>query len=197
MYTDKGQRTRNHLIEVSANLFNKKGYAGTSISDILETAGYSKGALYRTFKDKDELSFEAFKYNFKIMKGYLKAAMDSSSSYIDKVLAIPRYYKNYENNKFVAGGCPILNTALESDDTSPELNKYASNAFKDWTYMIEEAIVDGQKYNEINPNVKAGELSAFIVATIEGSIAMQSSMKDRNLMKSNMDILENLIKQQL
>ena len=197
MYTEKGQRTRDHLIEVSAALFNKKGYAGTSVSDILDTAGYSKGALYRTFADKDELSHEAFKYNLSIMNKLLQDAIDKEDNYIDKVLAIPRYYKNIETNKFLEGGCPVLNTAIEADDTNYSLNKLASNAFKDWALMIEDNIRIGQANGGINKTVDAKKISIFIIATIEGSIAMVRSLQDYSVMKNNINILETLVLKEL
>lgn len=197
MYTAKGQKTREHLIKVSAELFNKKGYAGTAISDILQSAGYSKGALYRTFSDKDELSVEAFKYNLKILKKHLKGAVDKEKNSKDKVLAIIRFYKNIGANKFIEGGCPILNTAVEADDTCPALNTLASNAFKEVAEMIEANVRIGQEKGEINKSIDANALSLFIIASIEGSVALLKSLQDYQIMKNNMNILEDFVRQQL
>ena len=197
MYTPKGQKTREHFIRVSADLFNKKGYAGTAISDILDTAGYSKGALYRTFTDKDELSTEAFKYNLHVMRSKLREAIVREKKTIDKVLAIPRYYKNIDTNNFIAGGCPILNTAIEADDTSPYLNKLASDAFKEWASLIAETIEQGKKKGEIDASVSASKLSFFIIASIEGSIALLKTIGDTRIMKDNMAFLEKTIMNQL
>jgi AcrR family transcriptional regulator len=123
MYTEKGERTRQNFIEVSAYLFNKKGYAGTAVSEILEAAGYSKGALYRTFTDKDELSLEAFKFNLnKLQRGLIKN-VQSQNSAMTKLLAVPDFYIDGSLDQIVPGGCPILNTAIEVDDTNPKMNE--------------------------------------------------------------------------
>jgi AcrR family transcriptional regulator len=55
---DRGQATRQHLIEVATELFADRGYDGTSIEAVLERAGVSRGSLYHHFAGKDRL-FEA------------------------------------------------------------------------------------------------------------------------------------------
>ncbi|MEU9023389.1 helix-turn-helix domain-containing protein [Actinomadura sp. NPDC048394] len=55
---DRGQATRQRLIEVATELFADRGYEGTSIEAVLERAGVSRGSLYHHFRGKDRL-FEA------------------------------------------------------------------------------------------------------------------------------------------
>jgi len=55
---DRGQATRQHLVELATELFADRGYEGTSIEAVLERAGVSRGSLYHHFKGKDRL-FEA------------------------------------------------------------------------------------------------------------------------------------------
>jgi AcrR family transcriptional regulator len=51
-------RTRALLLDAAAQVFARKGYAGASVDDIAESAGFSTGALYSNFKSKDELFIE-------------------------------------------------------------------------------------------------------------------------------------------
>jgi AcrR family transcriptional regulator len=55
---DRGQMTRQRLIEVATELFADRGYEGTSIEMVLDRAGVSRGSLYHHFPGKDRL-FEA------------------------------------------------------------------------------------------------------------------------------------------
>jgi AcrR family transcriptional regulator len=47
--------SRQHILEVAAEVFAKKGLANTKISDLAEAAGVSQGLLYRYFTDKDDV----------------------------------------------------------------------------------------------------------------------------------------------
>lgn len=195
MYTEKGERTRQHFIEVSADLFNKKGYAGTAISEILNAAGYSKGALYRTFVDKDELSLEAFKYNLgKLQRGLLQH-VHSQKSAISKLLAIPDFYIDHRVEQILPGGCPILNTAIEVDDTNPEMNEVVKKAFSNWKNLIIEIVDIGKSNNEFNQKLNAEELAFYIVAMIEGSITLAKTYKQKHILDNNMKRLKKNIQE--
>lgn len=52
---ERQAQTRSELVESAKNRFLSVGYAGTSVDDIAEDAGYSKGAVYSNFQDKRNL----------------------------------------------------------------------------------------------------------------------------------------------
>ncbi|GAA2170560.1 TetR/AcrR family transcriptional regulator [Actinomadura napierensis] len=51
-------RTRRRLLDAAAHVFARKGYAGASVEEIAEAAGFSIGALYSNFGGKEELFLE-------------------------------------------------------------------------------------------------------------------------------------------
>ena len=64
----KAERTRKKIIEQSAELFNRKGYAGTSVKDIMKETGLSKGGLYSHFdKGKEEIAVAAFHHAVQVV----------------------------------------------------------------------------------------------------------------------------------
>lgn len=65
---ERGQATRDQLVEIATRLFAEHGYDGTSIDAVLQESGVSRGALYHHFPGKDAL-FEA---------AYLTAMRDAS-----------------------------------------------------------------------------------------------------------------------
>lgn len=58
---DRGQATRQHLVEVAKDLFADRGYEGTSVEAVLERAGVSRGSLYHHFASKERLFEEVVK----------------------------------------------------------------------------------------------------------------------------------------
>ncbi len=77
----KGQQTRREIIEKAAPLFNKKGYEGTSLSDLMDVTGLQKGGIYRHFDNKEELAAAAFDYSWlKAANGRLDGVDDSADS---------------------------------------------------------------------------------------------------------------------
>lgn len=64
----KGQVTKEQIIRQSAGLFNTKGYAGTSLSEIIERTNVRKGGIYNHFESKEEIALSAFDYMFAKLK---------------------------------------------------------------------------------------------------------------------------------
>ena len=58
----KAEKTRQIIAEKTAPIFNKKGYSATSLSDLTDATGLTKGALYGNFKDKEEIRMAAFTF---------------------------------------------------------------------------------------------------------------------------------------
>ena len=60
----KAEETKNYIIEHAAPLFNMYGYAGTSMNRLTQAINKTKGAIYRNYKDKDEIALAASDYSF-------------------------------------------------------------------------------------------------------------------------------------
>ena len=177
--TSKSEKTRQFIIEKTASVFNKKGYAGTSLSEITEVTGLTKGSIYGNFKNKDEVAAEAFKYNLKNLTLRFKPAIDMEETAINKLFAFVKVYRSIYKSVFDNGGCPILNTATEADDTFPMLKELANKGMMSLKNTIEKIILFGIQNNEIKKEINAGEIAGFIISIIEGSIVL-SKLSDNN-----------------
>src|SRR3954471_15642467 len=58
----KGEHTRRKIVEQAAQIFNRRGYDGGSLSGLMEATGLKKGGMYRHFSSQEELALEAFDY---------------------------------------------------------------------------------------------------------------------------------------
>ena len=65
--TKKAERTTAYIIETVAPIFNRHGYIGTSMSDLTEATGLTKGAIYGNFENKEALALSAFEHNRNIL----------------------------------------------------------------------------------------------------------------------------------
>src|SRR5579871_5790554 len=138
---NKAEKTKQFIVEKTAPIFNKKGYAGTSISDMTEATGLTKGSIYGNFANKDEVALAAFDHNVKKVTTLIKAEMWKKKTIRDKLLVYVDVYNN--TSGFPEGGCPILNTAVESDDTHEELKSKAADVITSWKDLIVSLLMQG------------------------------------------------------
>jgi AcrR family transcriptional regulator len=166
----KSERTRQFIVERTAPLFNVKGYAGTSLADMTEATGLTKGSIYGNFANKDEVALAAFEHNWKCVETLLRAEMDKRNTSKGKLLGLVGVYENLKSHDFPEGGCPLLNTTVEADDTHPGLRKKAADAFLGWMKSIVTVIEKGIAAGEFRANVDAEQTALALIAMIEGAI---------------------------
>lgn len=189
----KAERTKQFIIGKTAPIFNKKGYSGTSINDLMNATGLSKGSIYGNFENKDEVALAAFDFNHGLVTEYVKKKILSTDSSIERLLIYPKMYRQYWKFSFLQAGCPILNTAIEADDTHSLLKEKASSALDFWRTSIENQIKRGIKRNEIRKNVNPHEIAVIMISIIEGAF-MQAKVTGRSTqLKIAMNYLERII----
>jgi len=167
----KSQRTRKFIIETTAPIFNTKGYEGTSMSDITEATGLTKGSIYGNFENKEEVALAAFDHNHGIIKKIITEKISKAESYHDKLMVYAIVYHSFTRKSgFVKGGCPVLNTAIEADDTNPPLRDKAANAVESWRKSIINLIKAGIIAGEFKKDIPLEQTALSIIALIEGGV---------------------------
>ena len=139
----KAQETKTRIIEQAATLFNQQGYSGTSVSDLMRATGLQKGGIYNHFVSKDKLALEAFDFAVNCVQQKFMGALKGKRHAVDRLLAILSVYENILDNQPIQGGCPILNTAVESDDFHPALRERSQLAMDAWRDLIRKIVDKG------------------------------------------------------
>jgi AcrR family transcriptional regulator len=192
----KADKTKEYIIEKTASIFNTKGYAGTSLNDMSDATGLTKGSIYGNFKNKDDVALEAFKYNFSIMSNLFSSEMEKRKTYREKLFVYPDVIGNFTDSKLPQGGCPVLNTAVESDDTHPLLKQQTVFAFNRWKDKIINLLKDGIASNEFNANIHPEQVALTILALLEGGIMIRKLTDNQEyilyIMNSLHDYIEGL-----
>jgi len=166
----KADRTRQFIVETTADIFNKKGYAGTSLSDLTQVTGLTKGSIYGNFKNKEEVAVAAFEYNTSKVRKQIMQLIRKAPTYHEKLMVYAKVYHSFTTVNFPEGGCPILNTAVDADDTNPVLKEKAARVILRWKKSIEELIQAGIAAGEFRKDIDTTQTALSIIALIEGGI---------------------------
>lgn len=168
----KAERTKQRIIEKAAITFNQNGYAGSSISDIMKLTGLQKGGIYNHFKSKEEIAVAAFDYTLGLILESVMAKVGVATTAIDRLNAFADSFRGFTTQPIGVGGCPILNTAVESDDTHPRLRQHVQSAVNEIRALIDSIVELGIRQNEIVATTDREQVSTIILVTIEGAIMM-------------------------
>lgn len=149
-----------YIINAAASAFAEEGFHYASISSICKKAGISNGALYKYFKNKEDLYFTVVDYiTEKLETEVYKKYIDNSKSLFNDIY-------NFLNGlkKFIEDYPDYI--AIYCDFGSSSMNKFAektSEKFRKATSLYTIKMVkDSKKRNEIDPNIK-NEIASYLI----------------------------------
>ncbi|KJS31239.1 MAG: hypothetical protein VR64_12385 [Desulfatitalea sp. BRH_c12] len=193
----KALETKNIIIEKAAPIFNKYGYAGTSISRLAQAIQMTKGAIYGNFKDKDEIALSAFDYNFSLFRKQIENAVRSKDNACDKLIAMANQYLDGFSELSVNGGCPILNASVDSDNVHDALKERVCQAVDAWMQAVVKMIYRGIKEKQIHPNTRPEQFASVFVSLIEGGIMLAKATGSTIHLSRNIDHIIHLVNAEL
>ncbi len=190
----KREQTRAFIIEKTAPIFNRRGFIGTSLSDITQATGLTKGSIYGNFADKDEVALKAFGFMSTKRRRGLVSEM---SPHRESPLAMLRAYASYFRGSYEVirefGGCPIVNTAVDADDTNPTLSAAVRKVVEDWRTAMQDLIRRGVSLGEIKPETDPEERASLLISLLEGGLWLSKATGRREDLMRSLDHFERLL----
>jgi TetR/AcrR family transcriptional regulator, transcriptional repressor for nem operon len=189
----KGETTRQRIVADAAPIFNQRGYAGCSMRDVMDATGLEKGGIYRHFASKEELAAEAFKFALanavKLRTGDLQHVEGS----VEKL----RYLVNRfaETPSSMPGGCPLMNTAIDSDDGNAVLRALAREGIQNWQSRLIAIIEAGVTHGEIKRDTDPRRIANTIIATLEGALMITRIEGSRRALQDAQAALNGILDQ--
>ena len=174
----KGERTRKVIVERSAEVFNTRGYFGTSMSELVRETGLEKGSIYNHFGSKEQLASAAFDFSAELVLGRLEEALEGEGTVLERLVGAVEVHRTLAEDRPIQGGCPILNTAIEADDAQPALREKARQAMDRWQDLIVRTVREGIANGELALETGPEALATVVISTIEGAVMMSKLYGD-------------------
>ncbi|MEN7548225.1 TetR/AcrR family transcriptional regulator [Rapidithrix thailandica] len=193
----KGEATREVIIQKSAELFNKFGYDGCSLKDIMDATNLKKGGIYNHFNNKDEIALAAFDYSYKKVLSRFRQRLDKDRTARQKLNSIIEVFESFCYDPVISGGCPIFNSAIDSIDSHPVLRAKAVEAVNTLHQYIIIKLEEGKKSGEFKPEVKSEELATLFMSTLEGALIMSRACQQNKHMTFAVRFLRNYMENEI
>ena len=178
----KGQLTRENIIAKAAPIFNTKGFAAASMTDVMHATGLQKGGLYNHFATKDELLLAAFDYALQQVTDAVLGVIKREQTSTQKLTALINFFRTYALNPVVAGGCPVLNGMVEADNVNPALQSRVQQAQQDLVAAVVRVIENGKRYGEFQATVDAERNAIVMIAMLEGATGLTRTSRNQRYM---------------
>ena len=162
--TDRGEATRQRILDVAATHFLERGFAGTSLNDVIKEAGLTKGGFYFHFASKAELVLEALDA---IRTGWHEAILKDAGYHpraVDQIVAIVRAAASGKDS--APSGTAIGRLCEEIANFSDMAERM--KPFDAWITLIADLLRRAQEQGDMDPTVDAAEAAHFAVLAYLG-----------------------------
>src|SRR5262245_11105208 len=176
MRNRKGEATREWIVAKTAALLNREGYLRAPVSEIMRATGLQKGGIYNHFSSRQALTLEAFEFAAAVMRDRVRAIVTGGGNPKDQLRALVQVFRDAPRTA-LAGGCPIANLAIESDDADPDLRAAARSAMGGLIGAFEKVIAAGTARGEFG-QTDARACAIYFVSALEGAYLLSNLYKD-------------------
>jgi TetR/AcrR family transcriptional repressor of nem operon len=161
--------TRDRIVFAAMQLFWEKGYASTSIADILKAAEANSGSLYHFFPGKQDLLVAVLDtYLGGIDEMLLAPLWQGVSDPIERVFALLDGYRHSLATTECQYGCPIGYLALELHEPDPHVRERIAANFTTWVDRVERCLKEAG--DRLPPTIDRRALAQFVLTTMEGAV---------------------------
>lgn len=170
----KAPTTKDRLIDSARYLFWERGYAGTSMADLLNHAGVNSGSFYHFFESKEALLRAVLETYLRALRPMIvEPAFARADEPIARIFAILAGYRERILQTECKYGCPLGRLALEIDpENRPAHNLIAEN-FQGWIAAVRECIE--RIRDELPKGTDPEALATYVLAVMEGGVMLSRS----------------------
>lgn len=164
--------TRDRLIESARYLFWERGYAGTSMADLLAHSGVNSGSFYHFFESKEALLRAVLDtYKDALRPMVINPAFAQTDEPVGRIFAILAGYRDRILQTNCTFGCPLGRLALEIDPENRPAHKLIAENFQGWIGAVRECVDQMNLPPEIDPQ----SLATYVLAVMEGGVMLSRS----------------------
>ena len=192
----KGILTRQNITEKSLQVFSVKGYFNTSINDILEATGLTKGGLYGHFASKEDIWYAVYDEALKIWRSIVFKNLKKVANPLERIeITIENHLANYLGKDVFDGGCFFVNMLVEISGQSDKMSRHILRGFVQFSRLLQKWLEDADEKGLLKGGMNHREISNFIIISLNGAATLYSASKDTSIWRETITQMRFYIKQ--
>ena len=168
--------TKEKLLAAARQLMRAKGFAATTVDEICQTAGLTKGAFFHYFESKDALgraAVERFADDFSC--ALRSAPFHREADAVDRVYGYIDFMVEMGRSTTAGSGCLVGIFAQELADIQPDVRKVCAESFSNWTEQLRELLEEAKRRRAPRVDFDARSVAYHLFAVLEGALILQKA----------------------
>ncbi|MEW6554763.1 MAG: TetR family transcriptional regulator C-terminal domain-containing protein [Actinomycetota bacterium] len=188
--TARGEKTRRRIVGHATLLMYEKGFARTTVDDVIAAAGVTKGSFYFHFASKEELGYAVIENASSHILGRMRESLDRHDlTPYERVEAMLRCSQDIVEAADCSRGCILGNLALETSHSNDAFRERIARAFHDWSRLIASELEKMRLEGELPQDFDSASYADFAISALEGGIMISKVTQDPAPMRNSVALI--------
>ncbi|WP_331729285.1 TetR/AcrR family transcriptional regulator (plasmid) [Streptomyces sp. NBC_01003] len=174
LHQERAVQTRLQVLEAAATLFDQRGYAGTSIKNVAEQVGMTKGAVYFHYPTKEALTIAVVEAHYARWPSLLKASQSKGLGSLDTLIdLLDQTAVAFQDDPIVRGGARLQMEQPLPPGTLP-------TPYVGWIDLLRQLLTEAQEAGELRAGIRPEAAAHTLLATFFGTQHISARLDRRS-----------------
>lgn len=186
---------RTRLLEAARDVIRQKGFAATTVDDLCQSAGVTKGAFFHHFKTKDALGVAAAEFWATTTSAlFAGAPYHEPDDPLDRILAYLDFRKSIIGGETFEYTCLVGTMTQEVHDSAPAIRDACADSILGHAATLEADIEAARALRGIDADWTATSLARHTQAVLQGGFILAKATGDPDLARESVDHLVRYVR---
>lgn len=187
--------TKEKLLDAAKRLMLERGFSATTIDEICETAGATKGSFFHYFENKEHLVASALEHYWaSLQKTVLEAPFRRESDPLKRLYGFLDYAGSIHKIPTLEKGCLIGDLIQELYASHPNIRKQGNQYLSEWGDILELDLKAAKEKYAPDTKIDTRGLADHIIAVLQGSMILFKASENKDVVAANMKHLKEYLK---
>lgn len=182
------------LLEAAEELMLAKGFVATTVDEICETAGLTKGGFFHYFESKEDLGKEVLnRFCHSMFQRFQQGPFQKEQDPLLRIYGWIDFAIEMSKNPIAQKGCLLGNFSQELADTHPGIRSLCAERFAGWAEFLKKELDEAKTRYVPGSRVDTQSLAEHFIAVIEGSLILAKAKQDMSVMEKSLRHLRSYV----
>ncbi len=188
--------TKEKLLEAAQQLMLAKGFPATTVNEICDTAGFTKGSFFHYFDSKEQLGKEVLDrfYRFFLQQTVQQGAFRKKSDPLQRVYGYVDRFIEMTKNPELPSGCLLGHFTQELSDTHPAIRSLCAQYFAEWAATFKQDLDEAKARHAPKAPFDTQSLAEYFIAVMQGSRILATAKQDAEVFEQNLQHFKRYVK---
>ena len=184
---DPDSPTKQKLLDAAQGLMLTKGYTATSVDEVCESAGLTKGSFFHYFEGKEHLGrLVAERFFSSRRQLFQEAPFRQKKDPLDRILGFVDFLVEMSGDPRAEKGCLLGTFVQELSQTHPQIRAVCATCFSEQAEFLKEDLEQAKLKYAPRARWSAQSLAEHMIAVMQGAIILAKAKQDRDVVRTSL-----------